>query len=125
MVERWFRQNLVALFDWKSNLENKKMNTESTTSVIQATGEAMGFIPAGQNGKPITVIGTALIRDAFDAKCIEQAPKPAPRPGCDGTRPQSRRPRRLRRARRPARVGFADSRVSYPVGVDIKCSSNT
>jgi hypothetical protein len=36
---------------------------------FQPTGEATGFIPApGNNGKPITVIGTAAIRDAFDAK---------------------------------------------------------
>ena len=50
------------------------MNTETTMPIIQATGEATGFIPApGNNGKPITVIGTAAIRDAFDAKCIEQA----------------------------------------------------
>jgi tRNA-splicing ligase RtcB len=42
--------------------------------LIQPTGEATGFIPApGDKGKPITVIGTAAIRDAFDDKCIEQA----------------------------------------------------
>ena len=41
---------------------------------IHATGEATGLILApGNNGKPITVIGTAAIRGAFDAKCIEQA----------------------------------------------------
>ena len=42
--------------------------------VIQPTGEATGFIPAPDNkGKPITVIGTAAIRETFDAKCIEQS----------------------------------------------------
>ena len=43
------------------------MNEEATKPVIQPTGEATGFIPApGDKGKPITVIGTAAIRDAFD-----------------------------------------------------------
>src|SRR3954466_5341645 len=50
------------------------MNEEATKPVAQPTGEATGFIPArGDKGKPITVIGTAAIRDGFDAKCIEQA----------------------------------------------------
>ena len=50
------------------------MNTETAVPVIQSTGEATGFIPApGNQGKPITVIGTAAIRETFDAKCIEQA----------------------------------------------------
>ena len=50
------------------------MTIETTKPVIQSTGEATGFIPApGNQGKPITVIGTAAIRDAFDAKCPEQA----------------------------------------------------
>jgi len=49
------------------------MSAETPTQIL-ATGEATGLIPApGNNGKPITVIGTAAIRDAFDAKCIEQA----------------------------------------------------
>ena len=46
-------------------------SNEITVPAIQPTGEATGFIPApGNHGKPITVIGTAAIRDAFDAKCI-------------------------------------------------------
>ena len=50
------------------------MNTETTKPAIQSTGEATGFIPApGDKGKPITVIGTAAIRDAFDATCLQQA----------------------------------------------------
>ena len=49
------------------------MNSQNPTQ-IHATGEATGFIPApGDKGKPITVIGTAAIRDAFDATCIQQA----------------------------------------------------
>jgi hypothetical protein len=49
---------------------------------IQATGEATGFLPTrGNQGKPITVIGTAAIRDTFDAKCLEQAIKSRGAPG--------------------------------------------
>src|SRR5260221_13230575 len=49
---------------------------------IHATGEATGLILApGTNGKPITVIGTAAIRGAVDAKCIEQAFKSRGTPG--------------------------------------------
>jgi tRNA-splicing ligase RtcB len=49
------------------------MNTSNPTP-IQPTGEATGFIPVpGDKGKPITVIGSAAIRETFDAKCIEQA----------------------------------------------------
>src|SRR3954453_18104206 len=41
---------------------------------IHATGEATGFIPApGDQGKPITVIGTNSIRAGFDATCLQQA----------------------------------------------------
>lgn len=48
--------------------------SENHSTQIQPTGEATGFIPApGNHGKPITVIGTAAIRETFDAKCIEQA----------------------------------------------------
>ena len=49
------------------------MRAENST-LIHATGEATGCTPApGDKGKPITVIGTAAIRDPFDARCIEQA----------------------------------------------------
>ena len=48
--------------------------TQIVPTQIQSTGAATGFIPApGDKGKPITAIGTAAIRDAFDARCIEQA----------------------------------------------------
>src|SRR4051794_12233469 len=50
------------------------MSTEFNSQMIQATGEATGFIPApGDKGKPITVIGTKAIRRTFDDRCIEQA----------------------------------------------------
>ena len=55
-------------------IRKKQSMSENNPSHIQPTGEATGFIPApGNNGKPITVIGTAAIRETFDAKCIEQA----------------------------------------------------
>jgi len=51
--------------------------------MIQETGEATGFIPAPDNqGKPITVIGTKAIRDAFDATCIQQALNSRSAPAC-------------------------------------------
>ena len=37
------------------------------------TGEATAILPAGRNVKPITVIGTAAIREAFDDSCLQQA----------------------------------------------------
>ncbi len=49
------------------------MPGEFSSNIIQETGEATGFIPApGDRGKPITVIGTAAIRETFDSKCLEQ-----------------------------------------------------
>src|SRR6185295_1280729 len=43
-------------------------------AAIQPTGDATAIIPAPENrGKPITVVGTAAIRETFDDKCIEQA----------------------------------------------------
>ena len=53
--------------------KNQSMSENKPTQ-IHVTGEATGLIPApGNQGKPITVIGTAAIRETFDAKCIEQA----------------------------------------------------
>jgi tRNA-splicing ligase RtcB len=98
------------------------MNTETTMPVIQATGEATGFIPApGNNGKPITVIGTAAIRDAFDAKCIEQALNSRGAPGVTDLvlNPDAH-------AGYGAPVGCVLVSPTHvypgPVGVDIKCS---
>src|SRR5580698_8555362 len=93
------------------------MNTQ-----IQSTGEATGFIPApGNHGKPITVIGTAAIRDAFDAKCIEQALNSASAPGVTELvlNPDAH-------AGYGAPVGCVMVSPTHiypgPVGVDIKCS---
>src|SRR5204862_3786347 len=82
----------------------------------------MAFIPAPDDkGKPITVIGTKAIRDAFDATCIQQALNARTAPGVTDV------------------VLNPDAHVGYgapigcvlvspthiypgPVGVDIKCS---
>src|SRR5436190_14828297 len=98
------------------------MNEETTKSVIQLTGEATGFIPApGNKGKPITVIGTAAIRDAFDATCIEQALNSRGAPGVTDLvlNPDAH-------AGYGAPVGCVLVSPTHvypgPVGVDIKCS---
>ena len=89
---------------------------------IQATGEATGFLPTrGNQGKPITVIGTAAIRDAFDAKCIEQALNSRGAPGVTDLvlNPDAH-------AGYGAPVGCVLTSPTHiypgPVGVDIKCS---
>jgi tRNA-splicing ligase RtcB len=94
----------------------------SDTNLIQSTGEATGFIPApGDKGKPITVIGTAAIRDAFDAKCIEQALNSRGAPGVTDLvlNPDAH-------AGYGAPVGCVLVSPTHvypgPVGVDIKCS---
>lgn len=98
------------------------MNTEPAKPTIQATGEATGFIPApGDRGKPITVIGTALIRDSFDARCIEQALNSRGAPGVTELvlNPDAH-------AGYGAPVGCVLVSPTHvypgPVGVDIKCS---
>src|SRR6185436_11034242 len=99
------------------------MNTEPTqTSPIQATGEATGFIPApGDKGKPITVIGTAAIRDAFDDKCIEQALNSR---GAPGVTDLVLNPDAHCGYGAPVGCVLVSPTHVYPgpVGVDIKCS---
>src|SRR5438034_3435101 len=97
------------------------MSAENPTQ-IHATGEATGFIPApGDKGKPITVIGTAAIRDAFDAACIEQALNSRGAPGVTDLvlNPDAH-------AGYGAPVGCVLVSPTHvypgPVGVDIKCS---
>lgn len=89
---------------------------------IQETGEATGFIPApGDKGKPITVIGTKAIRDAFDATCIQQALNSRAAPGVTDLvlNPDAH-------AGYGAPVGCVMVSPTHiypgPVGVDIKCS---
>jgi tRNA-splicing ligase RtcB len=89
---------------------------------IQETSEATGFIPApADRGKPITVIGTKAIRDAFDATCIEQALNSRGAPGVTDLvlNPDAH-------AGYGAPVGCVLVSPTHiypgPVGVDIKCS---
>lgn len=97
------------------------METVKSSPIIE-TGEATGFIPVdGGAVKPITVIGTAAIRQTFDEKCIRQAMNSRLGPGVTDL------------------VLNPDAHVGYgapvgcvlvspthiypgPVGVDIKCS---
>jgi tRNA-splicing ligase RtcB (3'-phosphate/5'-hydroxy nucleic acid ligase) len=37
------------------------------------TGEATAILPTGGNTKPVTVIGTEMIRGTFDELCLQQA----------------------------------------------------
>src|SRR5436190_19049890 len=97
------------------------MSAENPTK-IRATGEATGFIPApGDQGKPITVIGTAPIRETFDSKCIEQALNSRGAPGVTDLvlNPDAH-------CGYGAPVGCVLVSPSHiypgPVGVDIKCS---
>src|SRR5882724_3367769 len=98
------------------------MAAEVSNEVIHSTGEATGFIPAPDNkGKPITVIGTAAIREMFDAKCIEQALNSRGAPGVTDLvlNPDSH-------CGYGAPVGCVLVSPTHvypgPVGVDIKCS---
>ena len=98
------------------------MNPAPTPSGIHATGEATGFIPApGNNGKPITVIGTAKIREAFDAKCIEQALNSR---GAPGVTDLILNPDAHCGYGAPVGCVLVSPTHIYPgpVGVDIKCS---
>src|SRR3954447_2761326 len=58
------------------------MTAALTHQSIHVTGEATGFLPApGSRGKPISVLGTAAIRETFDARCLEQAMNSRGAPG--------------------------------------------
>jgi len=98
------------------------MNMETTATAIQVTGEATGFIPApGNQGKPITVIGTAAIRETFDAKCIEQALNSR---GAPGVTDLVLNPDAHCGYGAPVGCVLVSPTHVYPgpVGVDIKCS---
>jgi tRNA-splicing ligase RtcB len=96
--------------------------TETNPTHIHATGEATGFIPApGNNGRPITVIGTEAIRAGFDATCLQQALNARGAPGVTDLvlNPDAH-------AGYGAPVGCVLTSRTHvypgPVGVDIKCS---
>jgi len=98
------------------------MNTELKGSIIRPTGEATGFIPApGDKGEPITVIGTAAIRDAFDARCIEHALNSR---GAPGVTDLVLNPDAHAGYGAPLGCVLVSPTHVYPgpVGVDIKCS---
>ena len=95
---------------------------DGTKTVVQATGEATGFIPApSDEGKPITVIGTNSIRAGFDAMCLQQALNARSAPGVTDLvlNPDAH-------AGYGAPVGCVLTSPTHiypgPVGVDIKCS---
>ena len=88
---------------------------------IIPTGEATAMLTTGGKTKPITVIGTAAIRDTFDAVCLQQAVNSRLAPGVtdvilnpDGHLGYG------------APVGCVMVSPTHvypgPVGVDIKCS---
>lgn len=95
---------------------------ESNQVTIHPTGEATGFIPApGDQGKPITVIGTEAIRATFDSECIRQALNSRGAPGVSDLvlNPDAH-------CGYGAPVGCVLVSPTHiypgPVGVDIKCS---
>jgi len=87
-----------------------------------ATGEATGLLPArGNQGTPITIIGTEKIRNGFDALCLTQALNARSAPGVTELvlNPDAH-------AGYGAPVGCVLVSPTHvypgPVGVDIKCS---
>ena len=89
---------------------------------IVPTGEATGLLPThGGRTKPITVIGTAAIRQSFDAMCLQQALNSREAPGVTDLvlNPDAH-------CGYGAPVGCVLVSPTHiypgPVGVDIKCS---
>jgi tRNA-splicing ligase RtcB len=98
------------------------MNGAEKSMQMFPTGDATAILPARNNhGKPITVIGTEAIRDAFDEKCLEQALNSRGAPGVTDLvlNPDAH-------AGYGAPVGCVLVSPTHiypgPVGVDIKCS---
>lgn len=99
------------------------MNHETTsTSPIIETGPATGIFPLPDNaGKPITVIGTAVIRAGFDDRALRQAMNSRLAPGVTDLvlNPDAH-------AGYGAPVGCVMASPTHiypgPVGLDIKCS---
>jgi len=92
------------------------------TANIIPTGEATAILPAPQSkGRPITVIGTEAIRNAFDPTCLQQALNSRSAPGVSDLilNPDAH-------AGYGAPVGCVLISPTHiypgPVGVDIKCS---
>jgi len=98
-----------------------RIEMETAMHEIIPTGEATAILPTGGSTKPITVIGTAAIRETFDEKCLQQAVNSRCAPGVtelvlnpDG------------HCGYGAPVGCVLVSPTHvypgPVGVDIKCS---
>jgi tRNA-splicing ligase RtcB len=91
------------------------------THEIIPTGEATAILPTGGKTKPITVIGTAAIRETFDEGCLRQAVNSRLAPGVSELvlNPDGH-------CGYGAPVGCVLVSPSHvypgPVGVDIKCS---
>ncbi len=96
------------------------MKNKMHYSLIEETTEATGVLPVAA-GEPVTVIGTAAIRETFDPLCIEQALNTQSAPGVAHTvlNPDAH-------CGYGAPVGCVLASPSHvypgPVGVDIKCS---
>ncbi|HWE94484.1 MAG TPA: RtcB family protein [Tepidisphaeraceae bacterium] len=98
------------------------MTLTTPKPAITATGEATGFLPArNSRGKPITVIGTAAIRDTFDAICLQQALNSR---GAPGVTDLVLNPDAHCGYGAPVGCVLVSPTHVYPgpVGVDIKCS---
>ncbi len=95
-------------------------DTTSKHEII-ADGEATAILPTGGRHKPITVIGTAAIRDTFDELCLQQAINSRRAPGVTDLvlNPDAH-------CGYGAPVGCVLVSPTHvypgPVGVDIKCS---
>ncbi len=91
------------------------------TTAFIATGDATAILPAGNHHSPITVIGTAAIRESFDEMCIQQAINSRTAPGVTQLvlNPDAH-------CGYGAPVGCVMVSPTHvypgPVGVDIKCS---
>jgi tRNA-splicing ligase RtcB len=101
---------------------NQQQSAITGAQVVRPTGEATGFIPVHDGElSPITVIGTAPIRETFDARCIEQAINSRAAPGVTELvlNPDAH-------CGYGAPVGCVLVSPTHiypgPVGVDIKCS---
>ena len=93
-----------------------------TTHQLHITGEAEAFLPApNNNGKPITVIGNAAIRETFDDATLQQALNSR---SCPGVTDVVINPDAHIGYGAPIGCVMASPTHIYPgpVGVDIKCS---
>ncbi len=98
------------------------MTNPTARPTLIPTGDATALLPlSGDRGKPITVIGTAAIRDGFDATCLQQALNARSAPGVTDLvlNPDAH-------AGYGAPIGCVLVSPTHiypgPVGVDIKCS---